>query len=182
MLRISSKLRVPSSGPVGPLAPVVSAYACACVLAVVATSMSGCATPPPPTEMSRARTHVEEADRSQARRYAAADLDRAHEELTESEAAYSRHDVDAARSHAESAEVDADVAVAQASAGEARRTAEDLVRGNEQIRHTGAGAPETLEEAIPDRAGNSMPPPNAPPPVAPPPPAPPPADTTEPPR
>lgn len=178
MLRISKKSRVPSNRAPGTLAPSVCASAC--VLAVAAIGMIGCATVPPPTELSRARTQIEEADRSQARRYAPADLDRAHEELSEADAAYSHHEIDAARRYAESAEVDADVAVAQASAGEARRTADDLIRGNGQIRRASGGAPETLEEAIPDRSGSSMPPPNALPPGAPPPP--PPADANEPPR
>ncbi len=96
----------------------------------------GCATqgPQPTEEMTRARAVVEQADKGDAQRYAAADLQRAHDELRDAEKASSARKYDEARRYAEAAEADADVAAARASAANARRAATEVQKGNETLR------------------------------------------------
>jgi hypothetical protein len=113
---------------------LISAAVIACGLA------AGCATegPPPSEEVTRARTVIEQADRAGAQRYAAADLQRAHDQLSNAEKANGEGKYDEARRYAESAEADADVATARASDGEAQRAAHEVVQGNETLRQESA--------------------------------------------
>jgi hypothetical protein len=104
-----------------------------------------CATqgPQPTDEMTRAKTLIEQADRAGAQRYAAADLQRAHDEFSNAECANGEKKYDDARRYAESAATDADVASARASAGEAQRAAHEIMPGNETLRqeaHRGASS------------------------------------------
>jgi hypothetical protein len=100
----------------------------------------GCATqgPQPTEEMTRARTLIEQADRSGAQRYAAADLQKAHDELNNADRANADKKYDDARRYAESAAVDADVAAARAGAGEAQRAAHEVAQSNETLRQESA--------------------------------------------
>jgi hypothetical protein len=113
--------------------------------------LGACATegPQPTAQMATARTLVTQADKSQAQRYAAADLQRAHDELSQAETADTQHKYNEARSLAESAAADADVAVARAQAGEAQRAAGEVERSNATLQHESERAAEA----------NSMPPP-----------------------
>jgi hypothetical protein len=97
---------------------------------------SGCATegPPPTEEVTRARAVIEQADKAGAQRYAAADLQRAHDELSDAEKANADGKFSDARRYAESAEVDADLATARASDGEAERAATEVAQANETLR------------------------------------------------
>jgi hypothetical protein len=106
----------------------------------------GCATqgPQPTEEMTRARTVIEQADRTGAQHYAAADLQRAHDELSNADRATTDKKYDDARRYAESAEADADVASARAAAGEAQHAAQEVKQSNESLRQEsarGAGTP-----------------------------------------
>jgi hypothetical protein len=143
--------------------PAIAVFLCG-----VAT---GCATqgPKPTEEMTRARTLIEQADRSGAQRYAAADLQRAHDELSNADKATAEKKYDDARRYAESAAADADVATARASAGEAQRAAQEVGRGNETLRQESQrdtstanpqnmGNPQTTPN--PDPVGSSPPPRN----------------------
>jgi Domain of unknown function (DUF4398) len=96
----------------------------------------GCATqgPKPTEEMTRARTLIEQADRSGAQRYAAADLQRAHDQLNNADKANAERKYDDARRYAEAAAADADVATARAASGEAQRAANEVAQGNETLR------------------------------------------------
>ena len=96
--------------------------------------------------MTRAKALIEQADRVGAQRYAAADLQRAHDELSNAERATGEKKYDDARRYAESAAADADVATARASAGEAQRAAHEVMQGNETLRQES------------DRGSNSAPP------------------------
>jgi hypothetical protein len=98
--------------------------------------LGGCATQglQPTDEMTRARALIEQADKAGAQRYAAADLQRAHDELRNAERATGEKKYDDARRYAESAEADAAVATARASAGEAQRAAHEVTQGNETLR------------------------------------------------
>lgn len=105
-------------------------------LALLGALSGGCATqgPQPTDELTRARTVVEQADRTGAQRHAAADLQRAHDELSNADRANSDKKYDEARRYAESAEADADVAMARSSASEAQQAAREVVQGNETLR------------------------------------------------
>jgi len=100
----------------------------------------GCATqgPQPTDEMTRARTLIEQADRSGAQRYAAADLQRAHDELSNADKANGEKKYDDARRYAQAAAADADVASARAAAGDAQRAAHEVTQGNETLRQESA--------------------------------------------
>lgn len=104
---------------------------------IICALASACATqgPQPTEELTRARTLIDQADKAGAQRYAAADLQRAHDELASAELASGAGQSDSARRYAESAAADADVAAARAAAGEARRAAQEVVQGNEALRH-----------------------------------------------
>src|ERR1700744_1058175 len=100
----------------------------------------GCATqgPQPTEEMTRARTLIEQADRSGAQRYAAADLQRAHDELSNADRANADKKYDDARRYAESAAADADVATARPAAADAQRAAHEVAQSNETLRQESA--------------------------------------------
>ena len=100
--------------------------------AVVCGFVAGCATqgPQPTEELTKAHTLIQQAEKAQAQRYAAPDLQRARDELSSAEVANTKGDYDVARSYAESAAADADVATARASAGEALRAAHEAQQGN----------------------------------------------------
>src|ERR1700719_830756 len=102
----------------------IPAVALACAFA------GGCATqgPQPTQEMTRARTLIEQADRAGAQRYAAADLQRAHDELSNADKATAEKKYDDARRYAESAEADADVAAARSQAREAQHAAQEVAQ------------------------------------------------------
>jgi hypothetical protein len=104
---------------------------------LLALGALGCATegPKPTEEMTRARTLVEQADKGNAQRYAAADLQKAHDELNDAEKASDARKYDEARNYAESAEVDADVAMARGNAGDSQRAAAELRRDNATLQN-----------------------------------------------
>jgi len=137
--------------------------------AAVCALLGGCATqgPQPTEQLARARTVIEQADKAQAQRYAAADLQRARDELSAAELANNKGDFGVARRYAESAAADADVAAARASAGEALQAANEVKQSNrvlqqESERAAASGAP-------PPRSDLQSYPPASPGPAAPPP-------------
>ncbi len=92
--------------------------------ALVCLSAAGCASegPKPNDELTKAHSVVEQADKGgNAQRYAAADLQRAHDELSDADRLSGQGKYDEARHFAQRAEVDADVAVARGNSGEAQR-------------------------------------------------------------
>jgi hypothetical protein len=101
-----------------------------CVVAV------GCASegPKPSDELTKAHTVVEQADKGgNAQRYAAADLQRAHDELSDADRYDAQKKYDEARYFAQRAEVDADVAVARGNSGEAQKAAADVAQSNNTL-------------------------------------------------
>jgi len=140
-----------------PLRLIASAALCAVTAA--------CASGPKPTEqLARAHTLVEEAEKSQAQRYAPADLQRARDELQLADAANGNGKYDIARSDAESASVDADLASARASEGEARRAANDARQSNAVLEHEEQtpGAPAVRPQDL-QQYPSASPPPSTPP-------------------
>jgi hypothetical protein len=109
---------------------LIPVTALACVFA------AGCASegPAPREEMARAHTLVDQADKSSAQRYAAADVQRAHDELNSAERFYGEKKFDEARADAESAAADADLATARGSAAEAQHAASEVTKGNSTLR------------------------------------------------
>jgi len=106
--------------------------------ALICAAASGCASegPKPTDELTKAHTVVGQADKSgTAQRYAAADLQRAHDELSEADRFNSQGKYNDARAYAQRAEVDADVAVARGNSGEQQKAAEDVQKANEALRH-----------------------------------------------
>jgi uncharacterized protein DUF4398 len=104
---------------------------------LVCLAAVGCATegPKPIDELTKAHTVVEQADKGgTAQRYAAADLQRAHDELSDADRFNGQGKYNEARSYAQRAEVDADVAVARGNSAEQRKAAEDVAKANDALR------------------------------------------------
>jgi|ERR1700722_6838820 hypothetical protein len=97
---------------------------------------AGCATqgPIPTEQLTKARALVEQADKADAQRYAPADLQRAHDELSSADKAVNDHKYDDARRYAENAQVDADLASARASSGEAQHAAREVDRSIDSLK------------------------------------------------
>jgi hypothetical protein len=116
--------------------------------ALVCLSAAGCATEgvTPTAELTKAHTVVEQADKGgNAQRYAAADLQRAHDELSDADRLDGQRKYDEARYFAQRAEVDADVAVARGNSAEAQKAAADVTQGNnalqQETQRNDAGGP-----------------------------------------
>ncbi len=98
---------------------------------------SGCASegPKPTDELTKAHVVVEQADKSgTAQRYAAADLQRAHDELSAAERLSGTQKYNEARAQAQRAEVDADLALARGNSAEQQKAAEDVAKANDTLR------------------------------------------------
>src|ERR1700733_6154278 len=88
----------------------------------------------PTDELTKAHTVVEQADKGgNAQRYAAADLQRAHDELADADRLRGQRKYDESRSFAQRAEVDADVAVARGNAMEQQKAAADVAQANNTL-------------------------------------------------
>ncbi len=106
-------------------------------------------------EMTRAHTLIEATDKDgNAQRYAAADLQRAHDEYADATRADGAGQYSEARNFAEAAAVDANLAAARGAAGEAKHAADEVVQGNATLRSESNRA-----------IGNSVSPPPAPAPA-----------------
>ena len=104
--------------------------------ALLCVAAVGCASegPKPSDELTKAHTVVEQADKGgNAQRYAAADLQRAHDELSDADRYDAQKKYDEARYFAQRAEVDADVAVARGNSGEAQKAAADVAQSNNTL-------------------------------------------------
>lgn len=99
-------------------------------------SVLGCASegPPPTEELAKAQAMVQQADKAGAQRHAGADMQRAHEELQTAEQLNGVHKYDAARRSARAASADANLALAQSGAAEARTSAQELDKSNQTLR------------------------------------------------
>lgn len=104
---------------------------------LVALGTSGCASegPKPTDELTKAHVIVEQADKSgTAQRYAAADLQRAHDELSDAERLTAQQKYNDARAQAQRAAVDADLALARGNSAEQQKAAEDVVKANDTLK------------------------------------------------
>jgi Domain of unknown function (DUF4398) len=97
---------------------------------------AGCASegPRPVEQLTRARTLIDAADRGgNAQRYAAADLQRAHDELANANSADSAGKFNESRAYAESAAADANLAAARGAAGEAKHASSEVAQSNSSL-------------------------------------------------
>ncbi|HEX3845293.1 MAG TPA: DUF4398 domain-containing protein [Steroidobacteraceae bacterium] len=107
---------------------------CAVTLSAAST-LGGCASQPKPVaQLVRANTLVGQAEKDEAQRYAAADLQRARDELGSAQTAAADGKYDHARTFADKAAVDADLASARASSGKAQQSAEQVHRSLNTLR------------------------------------------------
>jgi hypothetical protein len=128
------------------------------VFACGAFIIVGCAAegPRPLEEMTRAHTLIEATDKDgNAQRYAAADLQRAHDEYADATRADSAGQFTEARNFAEAASVDANLAAARGAAGEARRAATEVMQGNATLRSESGRAVENAVNAAPPPASSN---------------------------
>ena len=117
---------------------------------LVASALGGCASQPKPTaQLVRASTLVGEAEKDQAQRYAAADLQRARDELSGAQSAESAGNYARALRLADRAAADANLASARAENGKARQSAD-------QVRQSLDTLKEQLQES-PVPTGNAGP-------------------------
>ncbi|HXS19865.1 MAG TPA: DUF4398 domain-containing protein [Steroidobacteraceae bacterium] len=111
----------------------VAALSAAALLA--ASALGGCASQPKPTaQLVRASTLVSEAEKDQAQRYAAADLQHARDELSAAKTAESDGNNDSALRLAERAAADADLAGARAASGKAQQSADQVRRSIDTLK------------------------------------------------
>ena len=92
---------------------------------------AGCASAPqqPIAQATRAQTLIEQAEKAGAQEYAAADLERARDKLQAANAAAEKGKEEIAAQYATEAAVDAELASARASAGQARKAADEVNAG-----------------------------------------------------
>ena len=102
---------------------------------LVAAGMAGCASQPKPTaQLVRASTLVSQAEKDGAQRFAAADLQRARDELSNAQTAESDGKYANAQRLADRAAADADLASARASSGKSQQSAEQVRRSLDTLR------------------------------------------------
>ena len=98
------------------------------VVTGLAALLAACASAP------QRNDQLEQADKGgTAQRYAAADLQRAHDELADADRLSGQGKYDEARGFAQRAEVDADVAVARGNAMQQEKAAADVTQANNTL-------------------------------------------------
>jgi hypothetical protein len=104
--------------------------------ALAAIALGGCAShaPKPTAQLVRARTLITVAENGEAQRYAAADLQRARDELSDAKTAGADHKYARARALAENAAADADLASARATSGKAQESSQQVRRSLETLK------------------------------------------------
>lgn len=109
---------------------------------------AGCATNPGATaEITRARTLIEQAEKSDAQQYAAVELDSARNKLREADAAAKHGDEDSAKARANEAAAAAELASARASSARAKTAADEVQKSTDTLkreasRDTGTAPPQ----------------------------------------
>ncbi len=118
------------------------------VTAALGLLCAGCATNAnrPTSEITRARTLIEQAEKSGAQQYAASDLDQARNKLRLANAAVEAGKNDEARARANEAASSAELAQARATSGEAKKAADEVQRSTDTLereanRNEGAAKP-----------------------------------------
>ena len=118
------------------------------IIAAVGVLAAGCATNPGATaEITRARTLIEQAEKADAQRFAAVELDSARNKLREADDAAKRGDEDSAKARANEAAAAAELASARSSSARAQQAADEVQKSNETLqreasRDTGTTPPQ----------------------------------------
>lgn len=104
--------------------------------AAAAILLAGCASqgPRPESEITRARTLIEQADRAGAQRYASLEIGQARDKLQQADEAMNQGENEKARARANEATADAELALARASSGEAERAAMEVQKSIDDLR------------------------------------------------
>ena len=128
----------------------------ACVL--VALLSAGCSSEPerPTEQLTRAQTLIEQAEKSGAQRYAAAELESARNKLQTANKAADDGKQERATELATEAALDAELAAARAASGEAQKAAQEVGRSTEQLREEAAPKPNADPARTPE-AGTTPP-------------------------
>jgi hypothetical protein len=105
------------------------------LLACSILALAGCAgeAERPTAEVARANTLIEQAEKSGAQKYAAAELQQARDKLQQVEVAVKNGKEDEALHLAQQASADAELAQARAASGEAQRAAEEVERSTSTL-------------------------------------------------
>jgi ABC-type transporter MlaC component len=108
------------------------------VLAAAATVnllLSACASEPrPAADLARAKSLVQQADASNAQRYAATELNAAHDKLQQAEQADQKEKNDVARRRANEAAADAELAAALARSREVQQAVDEQQKDLDMLR------------------------------------------------
>jgi Domain of unknown function (DUF4398) len=117
-------------------APRVPLGAICAAAMLTAIALGGCAShaPKPTAQLVRARTLITVAESGEAQRYAAADLQRARDELSDAKTAAGDHQYARARALAENAAADADLAGARAARGKAQESSRQVRRSLDTLK------------------------------------------------
>ena len=105
------------------------------VTAALGLLCAGCASNAnrPTSEITRARTLIEQAEKSGAQQYAAAELDQARNKLRLANAAVEGGKNDEARARANEAAADAELAQARATSGQAKKAADEVQNSTDAL-------------------------------------------------
>lgn len=105
------------------------------IAAAIGLVSAGCAsTPRADPEITRARTLIEQAEKAGAQQYAAVELDHARNKLRLADAANKDGKRDEARSRANEAAADAELAMARTNSGEAKKAADEVQQSTDTLR------------------------------------------------
>ena len=124
----------------------------ACVL--VALLSAGCSSEPerPTEQLTRAKTLIEQAEKADAQRYAAAELESARNKLQTANKAADDGEQARATELATEAALDAELAAARAASGEAQNAAKEVGNSTEQLRQEAAPKPDADPARTPETA------------------------------
>ncbi len=105
------------------------------IAAALGLLCAGCASNAnrPTSEITRARTLIEQAEKAGAQQFAAAELDQARNKLHLANAAVENGKNDEARARANEAAADAELAQARATSGEAKKSADAVEQSTETL-------------------------------------------------
>ena len=105
---------------------------------------ASCASTPerPVEQLTRAKTLIDQAEKTGAPRFAAAEIERARSKLNAAEAAASEGKQETSRQLATEAALDAEYAAALAAAAEAKQAAEEVEKSLESLREEAARRPD----------------------------------------
>lgn len=125
------------------------------VLIAVAMGLlcASCATTQPPPEITRASTLIQQAEKTGAQQYAAAQLDSARNHLKLANAAARAGKQDEARAQANEAAADAELAQARAASGAAQQAADEVQRSTDTLERES----QRHEESRPAQPAKSVP-------------------------